>query len=56
MDFRSIYQHGFARVAACTGSVAVETLDLVHRGIVKAGERGPQLPAPGNGGILSGRF
>ena len=23
MDFRSIYQHGFARVAACTGSVAI---------------------------------
>ena len=23
MDFRSIYQHGFARVAACTGRVAV---------------------------------
>ena len=23
MDFRSIYQHGFARVAACTGRVAI---------------------------------
>src|SRR3954467_11847795 len=23
MDFRSIYQHGFARVAACTGLVAI---------------------------------
>ena len=23
MDFRSLYQHGFARVAACTGRVAI---------------------------------
>src|SRR5215203_3215290 len=23
MDFRSVYQHGFARVAACTGRVAI---------------------------------
>src|SRR4051812_40580914 len=44
MDFRSIYQHGFARVAACTGSVAVAdppaNAEMVLRGARECAEEG----------------
>src|SRR4051794_23174568 len=44
MDFRSIYQHGFARVAACTGSVAVAdppaNAGMVLRGARECAEEG----------------
>src|SRR6476619_542745 len=44
MDFRSIYQHGFARIAACTGSVAVAdppaNAQMVLRGARECAEEG----------------
>jgi len=44
MDFRSIYQHGFARIAACTGSVAVAdppaNAEMVLRGARECAEEG----------------
>src|SRR5215217_4559557 len=44
MDFRSIYQHGFARIAACTGSVAVAdpptNAEMVLRGGRECAEEG----------------
>src|SRR3954454_13094513 len=44
MDFRSIYQHGFARLAACTGSVAVAdppaNAEMVLRGARECAEEG----------------
>ena len=44
MDFRSIYQHGFARVAACTGSVAVAdppaNAEMVLRGARECADQG----------------
>src|SRR4051795_3982819 len=47
MDFRSIYQHGFARLAACTGSVAVAdppaNAEMVLRGARGCAEEGVVL-------------
>ena len=44
MDFRSIYRHGFARVAACTGSVAVAdppaNAEMVLRGARECAQEG----------------
>src|SRR4051795_5114417 len=44
MDFRSIYQHGFARVAACTGRVAIAdapvNAELVLRSIRECSDEG----------------
>src|SRR4051812_30154896 len=44
MDFRSIYQHGYARVAACTGRVAVAdppaNAEMVLRGARECDEQG----------------
>jgi NAD+ synthase (glutamine-hydrolysing) len=44
MEFRSIYQHGFARVAACTGRVAVAdpplNAEMVLRQARECGEQG----------------
>ena len=44
MNFRSIYQHGFARVAACTGRVAIadpaENAELVIRSARTCSEEG----------------
>jgi NAD+ synthase (glutamine-hydrolysing) len=47
MDFRSIYQHGFARVAACTGRVAVAdppvNAEMVVRQAEECSEQGVAL-------------
>ena len=39
MDFRSIYQHGFARVAACTGRVAIADPPTNAETVLRAGAR-----------------
>ena len=51
MDFRSIYEHGFARVAACTGRVAIadppanaEAVLRQARACARGGRRGRAVP------------
>ena len=59
MDFRSLYQHGFARVAACTGRVAIadpatnaEAVLLQARECADERRRGGGLPRARAGRLL----
>src|SRR4051812_10792830 len=44
MDFRSLYQHGFARIAACTGRIAIAdppaNAEMVLRHALQCAEEG----------------